>query len=255
MTNDRNPNFDPNSHDNDNDAHEHKEKTPGAVASVPTGGALTSQAALEALSTALNKVNTTAFGGWLGKLLMSFKSREGGDWRYGPKQTNVEEGSQWAANPLTFEHGHVCFSDDKKRLGERMVSVGQPISAVEDLPDLGFPWQGQWAVNLKCTTGIDAGTEVVFKTTTDGGRQTILGLIDKVRNRLNDGQHDGKVVPILRLDRDSYQHMKYGRVWTPVLTIIEWVPLSGPTPAPKPVSPSPTPTSPTTEQPRRRRVA
>ena len=79
-------------------------------------------------------------------------------------------------------------------LGERLVPVSQPMPDVAELPDKGFPWQEEWAVNMKCLSGADAGTEVVFKTTTDGGIQAVAGLIEAVRDRLNGGQHDGKVV-------------------------------------------------------------
>ena len=101
---------------------------------------------------------------------------------------------------------------------------------------------------MKCTTGTDAGTEVVYKPTTVGGIQAIAGLIEAVRDRLNGGQHDGKVSPIVRFEKDSYQHSQFGRVWTPLLPIVEWMLLNGPAPAPTPASPPPT------EQPRRRRV-
>jgi hypothetical protein len=74
-------------------------------------------------------------------------------------------------------------------------------------------------------------------------------LIEAIRDRLNSGQHGGKVSPIVLLRKDSYQHSQYGRVWTPVLEIVDWMPLSGPAPAPAPTSP---PES--VPQPRRRRV-
>ena len=121
---------------------------------------------------------------------------------------------------------------------------------VTELPDKGFEWQEQWAVNLKCIDGADAGTEVVYKPTTVGGIQAIAGLIEAVRDRLNGGQHDGKVAPIVQLEKDCYQHGQYGSVWTPLLTIVDWMSLDGPAPAPAPASPPPS-----TEQPRRRRVA
>ena len=47
---------------------------------------------------------------------------------------------------------------------------------------------------MKCLDGTDAGTEVIYKPTTDGGIQAVAGLIEAVRDRLNGGQHDGKVV-------------------------------------------------------------
>ena len=82
---------------------------------------------------------------------------------------------------------------------------------ITELPDRGADWQQQMAVDLKCINGADAGTEVVLKVSTVGGIQAVTGLIDMVRDRLNGGQHDGKVAPIVRLERDSYQHGQYGR--------------------------------------------
>ena len=83
----------------------------------------------------------------------------------------------------------------------------------------------QWAVNLKCISGTDAGTEVIYKPTTVGGIQAVAGLIEAVRDRLNGGQHDGKVSPIVLLEKDSYPHAQYGKIWTPQLTIVDWMPL------------------------------
>ena len=90
---------------------------------------------------------------------------------------------------------------------------------------------------MKCLNGADAGTEVIFKTTTVGGIQAIAGLIETMRDRLNGGQHDGKVSPIVLLEKDSYQHSQYGQDWYPVLTIVDWMPLDGPAPAPAPPPP------------------
>ena len=101
---------------------------------------------------------------------------------------------------------------------------------------------------MKCLDGADAGVEVTYKTTTDGGIKAVAGLIEAVRDRLNGGQHDGKVAPIALLHKDSYSHSQYGRVWFPVCAIVDWMPLSGPAPAPASPSPQPEP------QPRRRRV-
>ena len=111
--------------------------------------------------------------------------------RSGPSSKTAAAGP---STRLTFKRGYICFGDDNKVLGERLVPVSQPMPDVTELPDKGFEWQEQWAVNLKCIDGADAGTEVVFKPTTVGGIQAVAGLIEAVRDRLNGGQHDGKVV-------------------------------------------------------------
>lgn len=228
--------------DHDNDNHE-----AGAVTPAPAGGALTS---LAALATALNAVDTSTIIGRSGKPMLQFKREGDGTWAYGQRRTIVEDGSRWAANPLSFTRGYVCFSDANKRLGEHLVPVTQPMPDVTKLPDHGFPWVEQWCVDLKCLSGADAGIEVTFKSTTDGGIKAVAGLIDTIRDRLNGGQHDDKVSPIVLLHKDSYQRPPYGRVWYPVPEIVDWMPLSGPASTPAPASPSPEPAP----QPRRRRV-
>jgi hypothetical protein len=213
----------------------------------PTGGAF---ASLQALEAALSGVDLSSVAGRSGLPLMQFKAREGnGTWMFGQKKTVAEDGSLWAVNPLTFRWGYVCFGEVNKVLGENLVPVGKPMPDATKLPDKGFPWKEQWAVNMKCIGGADAGLEVVWKASTDGSNKAVAGLLEAVRDRLNGGQHDGKVAPIVRLEKDSYQHGQFGRVWFPVTPVVDWMPLSGPAPAPTPAAPPPT------QQPRRRRVA
>jgi hypothetical protein len=241
-------------HDHD-DRRDHDNDNGRAVAPAPSGGALTS---LEALGKTLNVDMTSVIGG-AGTPMLSFKRDGNGTWMYGQKRTVVEDGSSWAVNPLTFKRGYICFSNDNRVVGEHLLFVGQPMPDITELPDKGFEWHVQWAVGLKCTNGTDAGTEVVYKPTTVGGIQAIAGLLEKVRDRLNGGQHDGKVSPIVNLEKDNYQNSQYGKIWIPVLTVVDWMPLSGPAPAPAPASPpppvSPPPATTAAEQPRRRRVA
>jgi hypothetical protein len=233
-------------HGRDHDRDHSNDNGQKAVAPAPAGGALTSLAALQA---ALNNVDTASVAGRSNKPLMLFKSRENsGTWWYGQKRIIPEEGSRWAVNPLTFRWGFICFEGNKV-LGEHLVPISQPKPDVTKLPDKGAPWQEQWAVDMKCINGADDGIEVVLKMTTVGGSQAVVELIDSVRDRLDGGQHGGKVVPIVCLEKSSYPHSEHGRVWTPLLTIVDWMSLEGPAPAPKPVSPPPA------QQPRRRRVA
>jgi hypothetical protein len=225
----------------------------GAVAPAPAGSVL---ASLAALSTALNKVDIGAIAGRSGLPLMQFKSRENnGTWSFGQRRTVPENGSRWAINPLTYMWGYVGF-DESRRAHERLVPVSHPKPEIADLPDLGFKWQEQMAVNMKCLDGADAGTDVVFKSATDGGVKAIAGSLAAVRDRLNGGEHDGKVSPIALLEKDWYPHPERGRTWFPLITIVEWMALSGPAPAPGPAPPPPaSPPPPANDQPRRRRVA
>jgi hypothetical protein len=224
-------------HDNDNER---------AIAPAPTGGAL---AAVAALGAALDKVDTSSVIGRSGLPMMQFKREGDGTWTFGQRRFAVESGSRWAINPTTFQWGYVCFGESNKWLGDRVVPVTQEMPDVTALPNKGFPWVPQWSVNLKCLDGADAGVEVTFKSTTDGGIKAIAGLIETVRDRISSGQHGGHIVPIAQLRKDSYPHSQFGRVWFPVFDLVDWTTMAGPAPAPAPTSPPPP------EQPRRRRVA
>jgi len=242
--------------DHANDNGEHDEGPEGKqVAPAPTGGAISSLAALQ---TALAGVNTAAIIGRTGLPMMLFKSREGsGTWMFGQRKTIPEAGAKWAVNPLTFKWGCICFSGNKV-VDERLVPISQPKPLITEMPNTGLPWQEEWAVNMKCLDGADAGVEVIFKATTDGAIKAVVFLLDQVRDRLNGGQHDGKIAPILLLEKDSYPHREHGKVWIPVLNTVDWMPLSGPAPTPEPAPQSPSPgpnTAGAAEQPRRRRVA
>jgi hypothetical protein len=246
MSNDHNHDRD-RDHANDNGEHE---RLGSKLAPTPAaGGALTS---LTALQTVLNRVDTASVAGRSGLPMMQFKREGDGTWSFGQKRIVPEKGSRWAVNPTTFKWGFICF-DEANKPTERLVPVSQPKPDITTLPDTGFPWQEQWAVNMKCLDGTDAGVEVTFKASTVGGTQAVAGLVELVRDRLNSGQHNGKIAPIALLEKDSYPHGQYGKVWIPLLTIVDWMPLDGPapTPAPAPTSKS---ASPPAEQPRRRRA-
>jgi hypothetical protein len=224
-----------------------------AVAPAPAVGAL---ASLAALGAALNAVDTGSVIGRSGQPMLQFKREGDGTWSYGQKRTVVELDSRWAVNPMTFKWGYISFDSANKVVGERLVPVTQPKPLHSDLPETGFRWVEQWAVNLKCTNGADADVEVVYKPTTDGGIRAIVVLVEAVRDRINCREYGDQVVLIVMLEKDSYQHSQYGKVWTPVLTIVGWTSMSGPPPKTKAPAPSPTPrpAAAAEEPPRRRRV-
>ena len=192
---------------NDNDS-----KAPVTVTSA--AGALAS-VSLAALKLALNGVDT--MGGRSEHPTMLFKARQGdGTYMFGTKQTVPEEGSRWAFNPTMIQRGYVCFGDGGKKLGERLLPITQPMLDPATLPDRGFPWVEQWAVGMKCLSGVDAGVETIFKTTTFGGIQAVRDfLLGAIRDRINGDQHDNKVVPIALLERDGYKN-EYGPQRNPV---------------------------------------
>jgi hypothetical protein len=245
-----------NDHDRERD-HDENTRRGKTIAPALRGAALASTSLTE-IAAAFNRVDLTSVSSRSAKPLMLFKRDGNGTWIFGAKQIVPEDGSRWACNVLAFQWGYICWGDGSKKLGECLVPVSQPKPDVTTLPDHGFPWQEEMSIDLKCTTGADAGIEVIFKAATVGTIQAIAGLIEEVRDRLNRGMHDDKIVPIVVLERDSYQHSQYGRVYTPVLRIVDWMTLEGPSSdggLPSEQSSPPSPPPPAAEQPRRRRSA
>lgn len=159
--------------------------------------------------------------------LLKFLSREGGVWVYGQEGIDVEPESTWAVNPLSFQHGWVCWKDSKIA-GEAMAPVGQPKPMVDTLPDNGVDakgkqttWDEQMSIRLMCVSGEDEGVEVIYKVSTVGGLNAIKDLAKAVGAKINSGSAD--VVAVVTLANDSYPHKEYGKTYIPVLDIASWM--------------------------------
>jgi hypothetical protein len=224
--------------------------------------ALRASTSLAQLSKALNSVHAFVRGRTKKPILLFRSRKSDGTWEYGRTRIRVEEGSRWAIDPRTFEHGWAAFNKETL-LGEKLVPIDQAMPDPQTLPNVGVPWQKQIAFDLRCISGTDAGAEVTFKSTSVGGHQAFEDLVNAVRDRLDSGQHDDKLCPVTVLEKTFYRHPEYGPTWNPAPTIVDWMgfdgPASAPTPAPQPTSPSgsssPSSSSAANEQPRRRRVA
>lgn len=150
-----------------------------------------------------------------------------GHWVFGSDQTEVEDDSLWAVNPFSFVHGYIAWGNGEP-LGEKMVPVTQP------LPEIGEPpagadkgWETQVGLSLKCTAGEDKDMEARFSATSVGGKRAVQVLALAIATQVEKDQ--SKPVPVVRLKKEHYQHKKYGRVFTPVFEVVDWISLDGPT--------------------------
>lgn len=152
-----------------------------------------------------------------------------GHWIFGADQTEVEGGSKWAVNPYSFIHGYIAWGDGAV-LGEKMVSMTQPLPEVEAAPPgASKGWEQQIGVSLKCVDGEDAGMEARFTATSVGGKRAVQELALAVAAQVD--KDSSKPVPIVTLGKDHYQHKSYGRIYTPVFDVQEWVSMDGKTDA------------------------
>jgi hypothetical protein len=150
------------------------------------------------------------------------KMGKDGIWIYGADDTEVEEDSLWAVNPYSFAEGFIAWNDSEV-VGEEMAPmVGAPPIRLSELPQVpGNGWQKQVAVQMACVSGADKGTQVLFKTSSKGGRKALSALIAAVTEQISEDPE--KIVPMIELTNSSYKHKKYGKIFTPEMPVKKWV--------------------------------
>lgn len=158
------------------------------------------------------------------------KLDKGGDWLYGADEVVVEEGSIWAVNPASLATGFAAW-DSSEKVGEEMALLTEEPVLKHQLPEVGAQWAAQTAMQLKCLDGEDEGTEVVYSTTSKGGQKAFKNLLAAITAKLEAGGTD--VIPMVVLEVDSYKHKKYGKIYTPLLKVVDWMSAEGGLPEPE----------------------
>ena len=169
------------------------------------------------LSTALRALETDV--GAAGVVIL--KMDKTGHWVFGADQTEVEDDSTWAVNPFSFVHGFIAWGDGEV-LGEKMVSVSQPLPELEAAPPMARKgWETQVGMSMKCLSGEDKGMEVRYTTTSVGGKRSVQALAVAIATQVDT---DPKLpVPIVLLEKEHYSHKSYGRIYTPIFKITSWM--------------------------------
>ena len=179
--------------------------------------------AVATLSTSLRAINTDVGG--IGAGVAILKMDKTGHWVFGADQTEIEEGSLWAINPFSFVHGYIAWGDGEV-LGEKMVSVSQPLPELDAAPpNAKKGWEVQVGLSLKCISGGDKGTEARFTTTSVGGKRAVQTLAVALADQVEKDQD--KPVAIVQLKKEHYQHKSYGRIYTPIFEVKEWISMDG----------------------------
>ena len=185
--------------------------------------------------------------------MLQFKSAtSGGIWVFGQRRTIVEDDSRGRSTRRRSSGARSASATATRCSANSSCPISQPMPDVTELPDKGFPWQqqmgGQPEVHLD---GTDAGTEVDVQDQRPsaasrpspadrGGARPAQRRPARRQGRRRSCSRKGLLpASAVREDLDA------------VLTIVDWMSLDGPAPAP--ASPPPSPPPPT-EQPRRRRV-
>ena len=148
-----------------------------------------------------------------------------GHWVFGADQTEAQDDARWAVNPFSFVHGFIAWGDGEV-LAEKLVPVTEPKPELEPAPPGAKKgWEEQTGLSLKCISGDDAGLEARFTTTSVGGRKAVQTLAVAIATQVD--KDPSKPVPIVKLAKDHYTHKSYGRIFTPVFEVVEWVSMDG----------------------------
>ena len=173
--------------------------------------------AVATLATSLRSIATDV--GPAGVVIL--KMDKTGHWVYGADQTEVEDEATWAINPFSFVHGFIAWGDGEV-LGEKMASVSQPLPELDvSPPGAKKGWETQVGMSLKCLSGEDKGMEARFTTTSVGGKRAVQALAVALAEQVDKDQT--KPVAVVKLKKDHYAHKSYGKIYTPVFQVIEWV--------------------------------
>lgn len=176
---------------------------------------------VKSLATALRAIETDVGGA--GTVII--KMDKTGHWVFGADQTEIEDDSTWAVNPFSFVHGYIAWGDGEV-LAEKMVSVSQPLPELEAAPPGAKKgWETQVGMSIKCLSGEDKGMEARYTTTSVGGKKGVQALAVAIATQVDKDQ--SKPVPVVQLGKEHYTHKSYGRIYTPVFKVLEWVGMDG----------------------------
>lgn len=173
--------------------------------------------AVTSLTDALRNLETEV--GQVGSAIL--KMDKTGHWVFGADQTEAEDGSRWAVNPFSFVHGFIAWGDGDV-LAEKMVPVTEPLPELPEAPKGAKKgWEMQVGLSLQCLTGEDKGLDVRYTATSVGGKRAIQTLAAAIAQQVTTNQ--AEPVPVVELHKDHYQHKSYGRIYTPVFKVVEWI--------------------------------
>jgi len=169
----------------------------------------------------------TSLQGFGGKpLLRMLKS---GVWVHGQEDVEVQDGSQWAINPLSIMHGWVAWTNHpgnakNTMVGEVMAPVFEP-KPVKPLPADGWPFSEQRTFELKCMNGEDKGLEVLHKTSSIGGMRAVDDFLKALQAQLD--TDPSCPCAVVTMQTGSYKHAKYGQIFTPEFRIVGFADMAG----------------------------
>jgi hypothetical protein len=148
-----------------------------------------------------------------------------GRWTWGVEENEITDGQPMAINFQSLQLGYIAWHEGSAQ--ERMAYIGEPGIEKADLPDVPTDqnrgWQEQRGVDLKMLSGPMA--EMTFKTSSQGGREAIANLVQNIVAQIQ--TNPAEPVAVVHLKNTSYKHPEYGKIYKPVIEIVDWLAADG----------------------------
>ena len=148
-----------------------------------------------------------------------------GEWVYGQDETPVEPEDRAYIDPDGFVHGWQCWANtdlpnvQAALLGSEMAPMDEALpERPAKVPEDGRAWSE--AVGMSCVIN---GVKMVYTTNSVGGRNAFAELGQEY---IKQGKRDpSRLIAVVKLESDSYKHKNktYGRIYVPIITVVEWV--------------------------------
>jgi len=161
-----------------------------------------------------------------------------GSWIVGVDEDPVPTGERLIVWPDRIEHGYIAWADDNsaRKLGEVTAPLAKPLPRPDELPPVdGGAWRFFYSLILSPLFGPAAVW--AYRPTSVGGLRAVETVLEAIAERIENAelvyQQDPEaelfLAPVIELGVDSYQHRvrSYGRIYVPVLTVVDWADETG----------------------------
>lgn len=159
-------------------------------------------------------------------IIVYVKMNKSGEWVHGEKEEEIDEETMFVVNPLSYQYGAVAFSNNDF-YAEHLVSAygSDPIPMPEELEKVDPVDKIEASDGWKPQHGImwvdaEGGPNMIYKASSVGGIRALEILIGKVGDRMDTNPES--CFPVVQLSSSSYKHKKYGKIFTPEITIVAW---------------------------------
>jgi len=153
------------------------------------------------------------------------KMSKDGEWSYGTDDTVVGEDDLVYIDPNGFVHGWQLWANtdlpgvSSELLGEVLAPMHDalpPMPETHPAPAKGGEWK-----QLLGFSAVLGDMKLVYSTTSYGGKAAFGALAEEFQKHFAKTQKT--TIAVVSLTSESYKHKKYGKLYNPVMTVVDWV--------------------------------